>query len=422
MTEVRPFRGLRYDLTKVELSRVIVPPYDVITSEERERFHARDPHSAIRIELPRDVGDEAGYEDVARTLTAWQKEGVLRHDPAPAFYALRQRFSAPDGASLVREGFLGLLHLEDYARRIVRPHERTLAGPKADRLRLLRATRANLSIVFLLYEDRENVLANAIASGFQAAPLGVAKDGGGIEHALARIDDGASQGVIERFLAERPVVIADGHHRYETALAYRDEQRIAEPQAGPNAPFEWTLAYFANAYGEGTLLLPIHRVVKKGPAPTDAVWRARLPGWHERQVTVSGPEKVPAALAEALAPLGRRPCFAADDGTGLLRIFWREASRDELSIRVFHREVVEGAFGLDEAAVREGALAYPKDAVRAAEDVRAGRGAVALYLNPLAPEDVFRVTGAGEILPQKSTFFLPKLPSGLVFRTFQDPA
>jgi uncharacterized protein (DUF1015 family) len=137
---------------------------------------------------------------------------------------------------------------------------------------------------------------------------------------------------------------------------------------------------------------------------------------------VSGPEKIAAALAEALAPLGRRPCFAADDGSGVLRIFWREPAGDELAIRVFHREVVEGAFGLDEAAVRDGALAYPKDAARAAEDVRAGRGAVALYLNPLAPEDVFRVTGAGEILPQKSTFFLPKLPSGLVFRTFQDPA
>jgi uncharacterized protein (DUF1015 family) len=137
---------------------------------------------------------------------------------------------------------------------------------------------------------------------------------------------------------------------------------------------------------------------------------------------VSDPATLPALLAEFLAPLGRRPCFAADDGSGTLRIFWREAQADELAIRVFHREVVEGVFRLDEAAVHEGALEYPKDAVRAAQDVRAGRGAVALYLNPLAPEDVFRVTGAGEILPQKSTFFLPKLPTGLVFRTFDEPA
>ena len=419
---VRTFRALRYDLSKVDLSRVIVPPYDVITPEERLAFLERDPHSAIRIELPREVGSTGGYEDVAATLSAWRREGVLRHDPSPALYALRQRFEAPGGGTLVREGFFGLLHLEDYARRIVRPHERTLAGPKADRLRLLRATRANLSIVFLLYEDRENELGKALASGFAAGPLGVARDGGGIEHALGRIDDRGAQDAIRRFLAERPVVIADGHHRYETALAYRDERRAAEPGAGGEAPFDLTLAYFANAYGEGTLLLPIHRVVRKGPAPDDATWKARLPGWQERHVTVSDASRVPAALAELLAPHGGAPSFAADDGSGRLRIFWRERHGDELSIRVFHREVVEGVFGLDEAAVREGALDFPKSALRAAEDVRAGRGAVALYLNPLAPEDVFRVTGAGEILPQKSTFFLPKLPTGLVFRTFEEPA
>jgi uncharacterized protein (DUF1015 family) len=422
VTEVRPFRALRYDTQRVDLSRVIVPPYDVITPDERVAFFARDPHSAIRIELPREVGGEGGYDDVAATVATWRREGVLRHDPVRSFYALRQGFAAPDGAKRVREGFFGLLRLEDYARRIVRPHERTLAGPKADRLRMLRATRANLSIVFLLYEDRENALAGALASGFAAGPLGVAQDGGGVEHALGRIDDAAAVGAISRFLADRPVVIADGHHRYETALAYRDERRAAEPGSPADAPYEFTLAYFANAYGEGTLLLPIHRLVKQGTAPSDAQWRERLPGWQERHVSVSTPEALPEALALHLAPLGRRPCFAADDGSGTLRIFWRAQQAEELSIRVLHREVVEGVFGLDEAAVREGALDYPKDAVRAAEGVRAGRGAVALYLNPLAPEDVFRVTGAGEILPQKSTFFLPKLPTGLVFRTFEEPA
>lgn len=422
MTDVRPFRALRYDTQRVDLSRVVVPPYDVISPAERVAFHARDPHSAIRIELPREVGSQGGYEDVARTLAAWRADGVLRHDDAPAFYALRQRFAAPDGEKRVREGLFGLLHLEDYERRIVRPHERTLAGPKADRLEMLRATRANLSIVFLLYEDREGVLAQALASGFANGPLGIAQDDGGVEHALGRIGDAGAQRAITRFLADRPVVIADGHHRYETALAYRDERRAQEPNAGAEAPFEFTLAYFANAYAEGTLLLPIHRVVRRGPVPPAAVWRERLAGWQERDVPVPGPTALPALLAEHLAPLGRRPCVAADDGSGTLRIFWREATPGELSIRVLHREIVEGVFGLGESAVREGALDYPKDVVSAASDVRAGRGAVALYVNPLAPEDVFRVTGAGEVLPQKSTFFLPKLPTGLVFRTFEEPA
>jgi len=425
VTQVRPFRGLRYDTARVDLSRVIVPPYDVITPEERVAFHERDPHNAIRIELPRDVGADGApdYADVARTLAAWREEGVLRRDADPALYALRQRFEAPDGRSHLREGFFGLLHLEDYDARVVRPHERTLAGPKADRLRLLRDTRANLSIVFVLYEDPGNVLASALASGFSDGPLGVAQDVQGVEHALGRIGEGEAQEQVRAFLSERPVVIADGHHRYETALAYRDERRRAEPEAGPDAPFEWLLAYFANAYGAGSLLLPIHRVVQKGPAPTEAAWRERLAGWRETRVPLAGPEAVAGALETHLAPHQGKPAFAADDGSGTLRVFVRTSGDgDELSIRVFHREVVEGVFGFDDAAVRDGALAFPKSAQRAAEDVRAGRGSVALYLNALRPEEVFRVTAAGEVLPQKSTFFLPKLPTGLVFRTLEPEA
>jgi uncharacterized protein (DUF1015 family) len=212
-------------------------------------------------------------------------------------------------------------------------------------------------------------------------------------------------------------VIADGHHRYETALAYRDECRRARRDAATGAAFEYTLAYFANAYAPGTLLLPIHRVVREVPAPDDAGWAARLPDWSSTRVALPNVEALPALLERELAPLADRHAFAADDGSGTLRIFSRpRRAGDELSIRVLHAEVLAGVFGLDDAAVRDGAVAFPKHAPEAAREVRAGRGTVALYLNPLAAEDVFRVTAAGEILPQKSTFFHPKLPSGLVFR------
>jgi uncharacterized protein (DUF1015 family) len=266
MTQIRPFRALRYDASRVSLAKVIVPPYDVIAAGDREGFYARDPHNAIRLELTRRIEDEAGadYADVSRTLAAWTRSGVLAQDPRPAFYALRQSFTGPDGKAHVRDGFFGLLHLEDYARRGVRPHERTLAGPKADRLKMLRATRANLSIVFLLYEDREETLLRRLAPALEAEPLAEATDEAGATHRLARIDDPGEIEALRAFFATRPLVIADGHHRYETALAYRDEQRAAHPEAGPDAPFEWILAYFANAFAPGSLLLPIHRLILRG--------------------------------------------------------------------------------------------------------------------------------------------------------------
>ncbi len=422
MSDVRPFRALRYDPARVDLAKVIAPPYDVIAAAERHVLYERDPHNAVRLELVRDVRDEAGtdYAEVRDTLAAWRREGILVHDPRPAFYALRQRFKGPDGATHERLAFFGLVRCEDYAKRIVRPHERTLAGPKQDRLKLVRATQANLSSVFLLYEDRDDALPSLVGDDLEMRPLALVHDVSGATHALARIDDAERVEALRRFLAPRPLVIADGHHRYETSLAYRDERRRGEPSAGPDAPFEFILGCFANAYAPGSLLLPIHRLVRRGPPPDDAAWAERLPGWTQREVPLPGPEAVPHLLDRHLAPLRDRHAFAADDASGRLRIFSRpRGSEGELGVRVIHREVIEGVFGLDEEAVRQGAIDYPKDAVQTARDVRAGAGAVALYLNPLRPEDVFRVTEAGEVLPQKSTFFYPKLPTGLVFRLLE---
>ena len=424
MTRIRPFRALRYDVGRVSLAKVIVPPYDVIAASDREGFYTRDPHNAIRLELTRRVEDEArtDYADVRGTLEAWTRSGVLVRDPRPAFYALRQSFHGPDGKTHVRDGFFGLLHLEDYARGSVRPHERTLEGPKADRLKMLRAAQANLSSVFLLYEDREEDLLRRLAPALEAEPLAAARDEAGATHRLARIEDPALIESVRAFLEPRPLVIADGHHRYETALAYRDERRAAMPGAGDDAPFEWILAYFANAFAPGSLLLPIHRLILRGSPPSDAEWAARLPGWSCETFALGSADELPGLLASRLAPLQCRHAFAADDASGRLRVFSRARAESgtagELSVRVIHREVIEGVFGLDERAVREGAIDYPKSALQTALDLRAGRGVVALYLNPLAPEDVFRVTAAGEVLPQKSTFFYPKLPTGLVFRVF----
>ena len=422
MTVVRPLRALRYDTERVDLSNVIVPPYDVIAADERASFFDRDPHNAIRFELTRDVADEADaeYGWIRANLDAWRESGVLVRDDEPAYYVMAQRYAAPSGEVLERVGFFAELGLEEYEARVVRPHERTLAGPKADRLKLLRAAEANLSSVFLLYEDREDRLGVLLADALEAGLLGTAQDGAGVEYRLARMTDPKAIGQVQSFLAERPSVIADGHHRYETALEYR-RQQVAASGADATAPWQSTIAYFANAYAPGSLLLPIHRVVKEVAPPSQVEWIERLPGWDVRVLDEVSLDEVEGMLGDELAPLAGQPAFVAESANGTTLLISRsEPLKDELMVRIIEREVLGAVFGLDVDAIRGGAVSFPKSARRAGQEVRDGEGTVALYLNPMTPDDVFRATGEGEVMPQKSTFFYPKIPTGMVFRDHRD--
>lgn len=419
MTDVQPFRALRYDTSRVALEDVLAPVYDVVAAEDRATYWDRHPNNALRLVLTRNAEDEGAtdYSEVAERLAQWRSEGVLVRDDTPAYYVLRQRFSAPDGRNLERLGFFGALQLEEYAARIVRPHERTLAGPKADRLKILRASRTNLSSVFMLFEDRDDKLQPILEAALRDPSALTARDDAGVEQTLAPLREPGAVRQIGAFLAERPVVIADGHHRYETALAYRDEQRATG--AAADHPSARLLAYFANAYSPGSLLLPIHRLVVAPPPPDGDAWqRLSSAGWQRKEIVVDDRAQIPAALETHLAPLTDCYAFVADDASGKL-IVWSRPAEAELSIRVIHDEVLAQVFGLDAEAVRSGAVAFPKSAAQTAKDVREGRGRVALYLNPLSPDDVFRVTEAGETLPQKSTFFHPKLPTGLLFRSLE---
>jgi uncharacterized protein (DUF1015 family) len=424
MTVVRPFRAVRYDTDRVDLSSVIVPPYDVIAADERGSFFDRDPHNAIRFELTRDAADEASadYAWIRETLDAWRASGVLIQDDAPGFYVMGQRYTAPSGEDLERVGFFGELSLEEYGARVVRPHERTLAGPKADRLKLLRAAEANLSSVFLLYEDRENELGKLLAEALEDGEIGRATDQAGVAYRLARLTDRTKVERLEAFLAARPTVIADGHHRYETALEYRRQQTAALGQDA-TAPWQSTIAYFANAYAPGSLLLPIHRVVREVPAPSEEEWHKQLPEWTITRLPSVTPDRIEALLAGELAPLAARPAFISEsaDGTTLL-ISQSKVREDELMVRIVEREVLSVVFGLDSEAIRGGAVGFPKSAERAAREIREGQGTVALYLNPMTPDDVFRATAEGQVMPQKSTFFYPKVPTGMAFRDHRSVA
>jgi uncharacterized protein (DUF1015 family) len=418
MTVVRPFRAVRYDTKRVDLSKVIVPPYDVIAADERGSFFDLDPHNAIRFELTRDAADEAksNYDWIRETLDAWRASGILIQDQLPAFYVMGQRYTTPAGEVLERIGFIAELALEGYEARVVRPHERTLAGPKADRLKLLRAAEANLSCVFLLYEDRSDELGEILKLALEDGEIGQAVDQAGIRYRLGRLTDPKAIERVQHFLETRPSVIADGHHRYETALEYQ-RQQIETGGDQPEAPWRSTIAFFANAYAPGSLLLPIHRVVREVPAPSEDQWRKSLPDWTITPLPKVSAAEIEAQLAKELSPLAALPAFvvASVDGPTLL-IRQPRARPEELMVRIIEEEVLSVVFGLDPEAIRGGAVSFPKSAKRAAQEVCDGVGTVALYLNPMCPDDVFRATAEGEVMPQKSTFFYPKVPTGMAFR------
>jgi uncharacterized protein (DUF1015 family) len=395
MADVRPLAALRYDPARVgEVADVIAPPYDVITPEEQEALYARSPWNVIRLILPREA--DRGVS-AARTLRAWVDERVLVRDPEPALYLYAQEYTLPDGSRRRRDGVLCRLRLETFSRGVVRPHERTLPGPKADRLRILRATGANLSAIFGLYARPGEAVRDLL--DVRDSPLLDLRGG----HRLWRVTDPARIARFTAALANETIVIADGHHRYETALAYRDEQR-------GNEAAEWVLAYLANMEEEGVVILPTHRLVT-GAMPAAAAVLADVAPWFEA-VSPDGPRQ--AGEIDFVDP-GHRYRFlvrpSARDAVGHLSPALRK-----LDLAVLHELVLGRVLGL-----RIEDLDYTHDDADAVARVRRGEANAAFLLNAPTIGQVRDVCFAGELMPEKSTYFYPKLASGLVFSLVGPP-
>jgi uncharacterized protein (DUF1015 family) len=397
VTEIRAFAALRY--VRDPAPR-IAPPYDVLSDSDRERF-AAEPENVVHLTLPPGPEGERDYAAARDCLARWIAAGVLARDPDPALYVLHERTTR----GRLRRGFFALLRLADYDARVVRPHERTMPGPKRDRLLLTRAVEANLEPLFFLYEDRDGALARDLERAALANRLAGARgpDGTGLE--LYGVTDKDSVARAARFLRDLPVVIGDGHHRYETMLAYRDERRLAARTASPEAGFEWVLGYFVNAFDPGTEIRAIHRVLREPVADPAGVLRER--GFQiEVLPAVNDPEALVARIAEKRAA-AHVFAFARSGAPAFVAARPRS---ERLDVEVLHAEVLP-ALG--------GTLAFDADPARAL--AAAGTRGYAVLLNPVAPDELFRVVASGAVLPQKSTFFTPKVPSGLVLRDFQGP-
>jgi uncharacterized protein (DUF1015 family) len=434
MAEIAPFAGLRYDLTRVgDAARVLAPPYDVIGEGEREELEARHPHNVVRLELPRGEGDTR-YAAAAKLLNAWVSEGVLRREPAPALYVYEQQFVWA-GQSHTRRGFIAAVRLEPIEARVVLPHEHTLSGPKEDRRKLMAETRAQISQVFGLYRDAEGTAEAELGAATAGAPALDATTPDGVRHRLWVTTDAARGARLAAVLRDKQILIADGHHRYETMVSLRDQLRA--PGAAPGSdPADYGAMFLARAEDPGLLVLPTHRLIRNLPGfEVAGLLAGAAPAFEVTHGEEATPQEIEARLQrEAAAGPGGRVVFAlrvpGDAGTTWLALkpivdlsaLGPPALRS-LDVTVLHSVLLAPLLGIDaDAMARQSHLDYTHDTAEALRRIDSGEAQVAFLMNATKVHQVLDACEAGFVLPQKSTYFQPKLATGLVMYRLEGAA
>ncbi len=426
MAEIRPFRGLRY--AEADLSSLVCPPFDVISPEEQRRLYERSPFNVVRLECGEtSTGDRSSdnrYTRAAVTLQQWLRRHILVQDDKPALYVDDQEFER-EGRWLTRRSLFARVGLHDWDEGPVRPHERTLTRPKEDRLQLLRATRLNISPILSLYRDDDGRLRDAVESGCRAASsfAGAAVDGE--RHALRRIEDHESLEAITRLAADKTFYVIDGHHRYETALAYRNERRSQTSAWMGEEPENFVLVALIAREDPGLVVLPTHRLLRDTPLPSGFVERLRREfaaedaggnnGWPEMRERLS--KAVKGGVAFGIAMRGQRLILHVRDDETIAKGLPADspASWHSLDAAVLEGVVLRGMLAIDQQeASANGSLTFTHDGEEALRLVDSGEYSAAFLLSPAPLEQVLSVADAGERMPQKSTYFYPKLPAGLI--------
>lgn len=426
MADIQPFRALRY-APALDLASAVCPPYDTISPEQQRTLHGLSPFNAVRIELA--FGQDAGkdrYHAAAVALRRFREDGTLRRDPSPCFYLYDQTFER-DGCSHTRRILFARLRLAPWGDAVL-PHEQTFGGPKADRLKLLRATRLNASPVFLVYRDAGRRISAILDRAGGRPPEAQFTTPDGQQHTLRLIDDPVDTSALSQAFRAEALYVADGHHRYETALGYRDERRAAAVAWTGGEPENFALASLSAASDPGLLVLPIHRVTAAAAPLAEALGRLR-PFFDIEAVPSLG------AIESRLAGAKRNAFgFAAAESPDLHLLTVREAAAVDallppdrspgwrrLDYAIANYAVLRHALGLTEGQMSDhNTLWFTEDAREAVAAVRAGKARYAVLLNPVAITRIMEVAAAGERMPQKSTFFYPKVPTGLVFNPLED--
>jgi uncharacterized protein (DUF1015 family) len=431
MATIRPFRGIRYNPERIgDLSTVISQPYDRVRHGLQDKYYDLSPYNIVRIikgkDQPGDDGENNVYTRAHDTYQSWLREGILVQEQSPALYVLHQTFTLPDGSTRTRQGLIAALELTRFDEGVVLPHERTHSGPKVDRLNLMRATAANFGHIFMLYPGgRINELLEAAIDGQPGFELRELFEHDVVQRFWVVADPEVVAAVVEEMAPRRNLIIADGHHRYETALNYRDEMRALHPDAPPNAGYNYRMVTLVSMEDPGLVILPTHRLIydygrMDGP---EALARAKE---YFEVMPVADRAALRAAMAEATPD---RPRLGFYDGScsvlalrdpGVLAQLLPERAPDWrlLDVTVLHELLIERVLGIDKAAVeRKENIEYLRDPQMGYDAVDGGEADFLVVLNPTRMEQVRACTAVGEKMPQKSTDFYPKVISGLVMRS-----
>lgn len=438
MAQVAPFRGLYFNPDKVsDLSQVVTPPYDVIRPEEREVFAAMNPYNMVHLILPPTrPGDgplENRYIRAAALFRQWQRDGVFQRDPEPAYYLWETRFDH-DGKTYTRRGLGALVHLEPFSRGIILPHEQTFSKIKADRLELFKSCQAHFSPIYALFPDEENRILAELAQGAPSEPLLAFTDVEGREQRVFKVTDPECLAAVYQALEPRQLFIADGHHRYETALAFQKWMKERYPLTTPRAPFNYMLMYLANLYDPELVILMAHRLLG-GPRlkrVTEPNLLARLgeyfevtPLAHSTGGAAVSPQQVEAELATAHS--GDTVFIMVGFGLKGWRLKLKDGVRQRvlarqmrpalaaLDVAVLNYLVFDKALGLDAKAQDDQEICkYSSKVEEALKSLAAQEATLAFFLNPTQIEQVRQVAQSSLIMPRKSTYFYPKVMTGLL--------
>lgn len=409
MANIRPFRPFRYSSKAGPLENLVTQPYDKISPEMQARYLSLSPYNLVRIILgPRretDSDTDNVYTRAAAYLRDWVASGVLAQETEPALFAYFQEFQSPDdGAKCLRKGFIGLGAVEEYSAGVVHRHEQTLSGPKRDRMQLLEHTRAHFGQIFMLYPDPEGAIDQILDQAAADPPLAEVTDEYGTAHRLWKIADPVRVREICERMGDRKLIIADGHHRYETALAFRQAHPELEDA-------RWVMMTFVNMHSRGLKILATHRVLSSLPGFS---WQKFLQkAGEEFQIQhLDSPSSLRQIWSE---PRGARIRIGAVAERGCKTVLLeRSRQPGELDVAVLHAALIQRVLGIDDAAVREEKhIRYVRGAEAAVDWVRQGAADLAFLLEPTSIEDVAATSFAGGVMPQKSTDFYPKLLSGL---------
>jgi uncharacterized protein (DUF1015 family) len=427
MPDIRPFRGIRFEMNQVgAMSDVVAPPYDVIDPALQDRLYAASPYNIVRLELNREEpGDDTSnnkYARAAKSLREWRRDGVLREEDHPALYVYHQSFTV-EGQSYTRKGFLARARLEPFGQGKIFPHEQTLSGPKADRLALFNATRFNLSPIFGLYPDDSAAVLRAVEAGIRDRTPLEATDHLGVLNRLWPVTDAATHTAVQGLMGSLPIFIADGHHRYETGLKFRDDLAAAGELQGPDDPANFCMMMLVGMSDPGLLILPTHRLLSGFPGLTAEQLTARLA--PEFSVTPAGEGDAGARAAwETIAAGGDQDVLAfgtVADGQWLLARLRSDAMMDKLApdhspdwralgVSILHELVIKALLG----PIGNPTLRYVHLLDEVVTDIAQGGCDLACLVPPAGMDHVEAIASNLEKMPPKSTYFYPKLLSGLV--------